>query len=301
MVQQASQKDVFPREIAAYLDVALYVLEARAPYTTFHLERQLGGDALYVLNKADLADTTETNRWLAHLRGSGLAAVDAASNKQSALSAVGGMLAEVWRRKRETRARRGIRDTVLRVVVLGVPNTGKSTVINQLIGRKRARTGNRPGITRGHQWVRITEGIDLLDTPGIVRDYSRSKKGKPHMLALGLTPPEHNLLEQALGSVFAQLRGNGWKKLCKLYGLEAEGLEQCAAWEIVHKVGHRLKGGKMGDALEDDMGCKILADFQRGRFGRVTLEPVAEYSAQLDELLMRLREAEKADGRQRGR
>lgn len=301
MVQQASQKDVFPREIAAYLDVALYVLEARAPYTTFHLEGHLGGSAVYVLNKADLADATETNRWLAHLRGLGLAAVDAAANRQSALPAVGGMLAEAWRRKHKTRTQRGIRDTVLRVVVLGVPNTGKSTVINQLIGRKRARTGNRPGITRGHQWVRIAEGIDLLDTPGIVRDYTRFRKGKPHMLALGLTPPEHNLLEPALGSVLAQLRGSGWKKLCKLYGLEDDGLGQCVPWEVVHQVGHRLKGGKMSDALLDDIGSKILADFQRGRFGRVTLEPVAEYGPQLDELFERLRVVESAEGRHRKR
>ena len=289
MVQQASQKDVFPREIAAYLDVALYVLEARAPYTTFHLERHLSSRALYVLNKADLAEATETNRWLSRLRELGLEAVAVSASAHSALSLIGGVLSTAWQEKHEARVRRGIRDTVLRVVVLGVPNTGKSTVINRLIGHKRTRTGNRPGITRGYQWVRIAEGIDLLDTPGIVRDYTRFKKGKPHMLALGLTPPEHNLLEQALDGVLTSLRENGWRKLRKLYGLEATGLEQLAPWELVHKVGHKLKGGRMSDALEDDIACKILADFQRGRFGRVTLEPAADYAPQVGELLTRLR------------
>ena len=96
-------------------------------------------------------------------------------------------------------------------------------------------------------------------------------------------------LEQALDGVLTSLRENGWRKLRKLYGLEATGLEQLAPWELVHKVGHKLKGGRMSDALEDDIACKILADFQRGRFGRVTLEPAADYAPQVGELLTRLR------------
>jgi len=288
MVQQASTRGVFPREIAAYLDVAIYVLEARAPLATFHIERELKGTRIFTLNKADLADTGETNRWVSFFSEHGLDAIPLSTKNESGYERLGELLVDAWERKHAKRAKKGIRDTVLRVVSLGVPNTGKSTVINRLTGHGRARTGDRPGITRGYQWVRIAEGVDLLDTPGVLREFSRFKTGRPRLLALGLIPEDENALEGALDAVFSRLGDHGWAKLQKFYKVD-ERVQDLASWDAVQFIGHRLKGGKMTDALLPDVGYRILAAFRQGRFGRVSLETVQEQGPELEELLARLK------------
>jgi ribosome biogenesis GTPase A len=292
VTQQASTKGVFPREISAYLDAAVYVLEARAPLATFHIERELQGARIFTLNKADLADAGETKRWVSFFSKHDLDAIPLSIKDESGYTQLGELLLDVWERKHAERAKKGIRDTTLRVVSLGVPNTGKSTVINRLIGRKRARTGDRPGITRGHQWVRIAEGVDLLDTPGVLRKFSRFKTGRPRLLALGLIPEDESALEDALEAVFSHLGGHGWAKLAKFYKVDAR-VQNLSVWEAVKFIGHRLKGGKMTDALLEDVGYKILGAYRQGRFGRVSLETVEEHGPKLAELLARLEESPK--------
>jgi ribosome biogenesis GTPase A len=289
MVQQASTRSVFPREIAAYLDVAIYVLEARAPLATFHVERELKGTRIFALNKADLADTGETKRWVRFFSEHGLDAIPLSTKDESDYERLGELLVDAWERKHAERAKKGIRDTTLRVVSLGVPNTGKSTVINRLTGRGRARTGNRPGITRGYQWVRISEGVDLLDTPGVLREFSRFKAGRPHLLALGLIPEDENPLEAALDAVFSRLGSRGWTKLKNFYKVD-DRVQRLSAWDAVRFIGHRLKGGQMTDALQPDVGYRILAAFRQGRFGRVSLETVQKQGPELADLLARLRQ-----------
>ncbi len=294
MVQQASKKSVFPREIAAYLDVAIYVLEARAPLATFHVERELKGTRIFTLNKADLADAGETRRWVRFFSEHGLDAIPLSTKDESGYERLGELLVDAWERKHAKRAKKGIRDTVLRVVSLGVPNTGKSTVINRLTGHGRARTGDRPGITRGYQWVRIADGVDLLDTPGVLREFSRFKAGRPRLLALGLIPEDENALEGALEAMFSHLGDHGWAKLAKFFKVDGRRVRNLSVWETVKFIGHRLKGGKMTDAHLPDVGFRILAAFRQGRFGRVSLETVEEHGPKLAELMARL---EKSGGR----
>lgn len=293
MAQQPSKKGVFPREVAAYLDAAIYVLEARAPLATFHLERELKGARIFALNKADLADPGETKRWRRFFAERDLDAITLSTKDDSGYAQLGELLLDAWEHKHVARAKKGIRDTVLRVVSLGVPNTGKSTVINKLIGRKRARTGDRPGITRGHQWVRIAEGVDLLDTPGVLREFSRFKTGRARLLALGLIPEDESALEGALEAVFSQLGNRGWAKLAHFFKVNAR-VRKFSVWEAVEFIGQHLKGGKMTDTLLEDVGYKILAAYRQGRFGRVSLETVEEHGPKLAELLSRL---EKSGGR----
>jgi ribosome biogenesis GTPase A len=292
VVQQASHKSVFPREIAAYLDVAIYVLEARAPLATFHIESELTGNRLFLLNKADLANPQDSALWEDFFKEHSLTALTVSSNDDTAFARIKGYLANALETKHRARAVKGIQETVLRCVVLGVPNTGKSTIINRLTGTHRARTGNRPGITRGYQWIRILEGVDLLDTPGILRDYARFKKGRAHLLALGLIPEDPSVLEGALASVFACLGDIGWNKLRRFYHVDVS--EETPVWQAIEAVGKRVLGSRMSDALLDDVGYKLLADFRNKRLGRATLETVQEYGANLAELLGRLASVEDA-------
>jgi len=289
VVQQASRKAVFPPEIAKYLDVAAYVLDARAPVATFHIERELAARRLFLLAKADLADAAETNRWRSFFEQHGLPAFAFVKDESDSLSPVRGFLSSARAQKSEQRARRGIRQTTLRVVVLGVPNTGKSTVINRLVGQRKAPTGDRPGITRGYSWVRILDGVELLDTPGILREYARVKRGKAKLLALRLVPEEAALVGDAVGALVAAFDDRNWSKLQKFYRL-GEKVRKMSAAEAIAFVGKVVEGPRWKDSLADEVGSRIIADANRGRFGRFSLETVATEGEELAGLFRRFGE-----------
>jgi ribosome biogenesis GTPase A len=158
---------------ARLVDLVLLILDARAPATARNgtLERTLvrqGKRLLFVLNKADMADPAVTQAWVRDLRSDQHDAV-AVSGKTGAGRAV--LLQALQTRHKElleAARRRGIQHAVLRCMVVGVPNAGKSTLINKLSASARAKTGKHPGVTRGPQWVRLADGIELLDTPGVM-------------------------------------------------------------------------------------------------------------------------------------
>jgi ribosome biogenesis GTPase A len=158
---------------ARLVDFVLVILDARAPATSRNatLEQTLrarGKRLLFVLSKADMADPATTSEWVHTLQGDGHDAV-AVSGKSGTGRAV--LLQTLRSRHKESldaARRRGIQHTVLRCMVVGVPNVGKSTLINTLAGSARAKAGKRPGMTRGPQWVTLAEGIELLDTPGVM-------------------------------------------------------------------------------------------------------------------------------------
>src|SRR2546422_4658131 len=158
---------------ALLVDLVLLLLDARAPATSRNatLERTLlrrGKRLLFVLSKADMADPAATQAWVRNLQRDGQDAV-AISGMTGAGRAV--LLQVLQARHKElldVARRRGIQHAVLRCMVVGVPNVGKSTLINKLAGASRAKTGKHPGVTRGPQWVRLADGIELLDTPGVM-------------------------------------------------------------------------------------------------------------------------------------
>jgi hypothetical protein len=127
----------------------------------------------------------------------------------------------------------------------------------------------------------------------VLREFSRFKAGRPRLLALGLIPEDENALEGALDAVFSHLGSHGWTKLKKFYKVD-ERVQRLPSWEAVRFIGHRLKGGKMTDALLPDVGYRILSAFRQGRFGRVALETVQEQGSELAELLARLKTKGKA-------
>ena len=158
---------------ARLVDLVLMLLDARAPATSRNatLERTLRGQGkrlLFVLSKADMAEPAVTQAWVRDLRRDKQDAV-AVSGKTGAGRGV--LLQALQARHKEllqAARRRDIQHVVLRCMVVGVPNAGKSTLINKLAGSARAKTGKHPGVTRGPQWVRLADGIELLDTPGVM-------------------------------------------------------------------------------------------------------------------------------------
>lgn len=271
MVQRPSGKDVFPAQIARYIDVAAYALDARAPSSCMWLDDKLAGREAFILTHADLADAKTTEKWLKYFEEAGYPAFAVNALKGEGIRDFRSFLARVFRAKNADRKERGIAKTTLRIVVLGVPNTGKSTFLNALIGERKLRVGNRPGITRGYQWVRVMDGVDLLDTAGIIRETGHFKRHRPTWMALNLMPDDEGLLESAVEALISGMDAKARQKAEKYYKFELP--FDGGAEELAIKLA-MIRKLNLGKGLPDlSRAYKIfLRDFQRGRFGRISLE-----------------------------
>ncbi|MDQ7793743.1 MAG: ribosome biogenesis GTPase YlqF [bacterium] len=252
------------RENLALVDAVVEVLDARIPWSSRDpgLDRILRGKArLVVLNKADLADPRRTREWLAWLEGRG--------ERGLAFNAVqaGGTRRLLETLRSLARGRRAGRD--LRLMVAGIPNVGKSSLLNRLAGRARTPTGDRPGITRGKQWLTLASGLELLDLPGVLAP--RPPRGQAHYrLAVAGVLPEgsfdpEEVARWLLGWLDA--RPAGRRGLAAGYGTPAEGADALEA--IGRGRGCIGPGGRVDRARA---GVLILKDFREGRLGRHTLE-----------------------------
>lgn len=272
MTQQASRKPVFPPEIAPYLDVAAYLLDARAPATTLYFDALLAGKELLLLTRCSQAELRATRQWQKYFARAGYPCfiIDALSG--DGLDAVLDYLAQLLRRKTAMAAKRGIASATLRVAALGVPNVGKSTFLNTLLGEKRLKVGNKPGITRGRQWVRLFEDVEVLDTPGILRDPAALNRRKPYWLLLNLMPYETHLRESALSLLLDKLGSRGLNKLRQFYKIKSEDFVYEDLYGLLALVA-QARGFK-ADADEglEHAARRVIMDFQHGRFGRISLE-----------------------------
>jgi ribosome biogenesis GTPase A len=271
MTQQASGSPVFPEQIARYIDVAAYVLDSRAPNSCMWLDDKLVGRECFILSRADLADERVTARWVKHFETAGYPAFAVDAVRRDGIGDFERFLAKVHDAKSLDRSARGILKTALRVVVLGVPNVGKSTFLNAILGARKLRTGDQPGITRGYQWVRVMKGVDLLDTPGIIRETAQFRRSRAVWLALNLMPVDEQLLESAVERLIASLTSHARKRAEKYYKFELPWDK--SAEEVAVKVA-MIKRLFVGKGVPDVSRAYrlILRDFQRGRFGRISLE-----------------------------
>ncbi len=288
VVKRAQKKPVFPPEIAKYLDVAIYVLDARAPYSTFQVDTGLDAEPVFLLNKADLAERKETEKWLSLFLGNNLTGIIFSRKSRRALEKLKSILEARYEWKRKAREARGIKGTVLRAVVLGMPNVGKSTIINLLVGRRKARTGNVPGITRGYQWIRILGGVDLLDTRGIYEEYARVVTSKAKLALLNVTTPTPDIVEEGVGELAESFDEENWAKFCGFFRV-GEDVRVARADELIESVGLASLGGRYSDRRATEVGLRILSLANSGTFGRFTLETVSKRGESLLRLLGSLR------------
>lgn len=251
------------------INVAAIIVDARAPRSTFNpeLHNMLAGkQCIVVLNKADLADETQTAQWVKHFRGEYGHALsfNALKDKKGVLlKAINNAAAPVVKRYAE----KGMRKTV-RVLVCGIPNTGKSAVINRLAGRASAKAGDKPGVTKGLQWVKLSDTLELLDSPGLLWPKIESEKDAVNIAVTGCLRQEVTdrtalaielielLYKAAPGAVEAR------------YGVES-GEPRTVLESICKERGFLLKEGE----IDIGRGAKTLLDeFRGGKLGRITLE-----------------------------
>jgi len=263
------------REQLRLVDVAIELLDARIPAASANpVIDEIVGDKprVVVLNKADLADPEGTERWLAFFRGKGREAVaveslTGAGTKQLAArveKAAAAMLARL--------AAKGIRPRAVRAMILGIPNVGKSSLINRLLGSATARTGDKPGVTRGQQWLKIGRNLELLDTPGVLWPKLEDQEAAFRLAVTGAISDEVFDREKVVGKLLTMLRADYPDRLTARYNLAAGTLPE-DGHELLAAVGAKRGCLRSGGAIDyEKAGRIVLADFRDGKLGRFTLD-----------------------------
>ena len=264
------------RQIEADLkqvDAVCEIVDARIPVSSRNPDIDsicAGKPRIMILNRMDLADPEATTRWANHYRNQGKAAVVTDCKSRKGISGFTPAVRQVLKEKLERDAARGM-NRPLRVMVVGIPNVGKSTLINQISGRKGAKAENRPGVTRGKQWVTVDSGLLLLDTPGILwPKFDDPKVGM--MLAYTGAVKEGILDIEELSCFLMELLWRRYPQAVKdRYGIDMP--EDASGYELLQAAGKK-RGFLLarGEINTERMAKVLLDEYRAGKLGRFTLE-----------------------------
>ena len=254
------------------IDVVIELVDARAPQST----RNPDFDALFrsksrvlLLNKSDLADPASNKRWIGYYKRQGIEAAEVTASVQNAKATAIRLIEKATAERVKLYEEKGAQKTV-RVLIAGIPNVGKSTLINRIAGEKRAQTGDRPGVTKGKQWVKITPHLELLDSPGLLWPKLGDETIGRHLAFLGSINDEILNTEELAEQLLSSLRTLCPNALFERYKkLSADTPDGTLLEGVAKSRGFIQKGG----ILDVERAARIVLDeFRAGRIARVTLE-----------------------------
>lgn len=260
------------QEQLAQVDCIIYVLDSRAVFSCLNPKFDaLTGKkpVLYVLNKCDLVEREDVEKWLKYFadRGEKCIAADSLNGRQvsnivSILRQLNAAVIEKYRLK-------GAKKSV-RAMVVGVPNTGKSTFINNLCGSRKTVTGNKAGVTRGKQWVSLADGVELLDTPGSLPPAFEDEKRALHLAFIGSVKDDVLDIEELAAEMISYFAGNHTKAFLNRYSLREipDGIEE-RFLAVAKARGFMLSGGRVDYART---ARAVIDDFRKQKFGKIMLD-----------------------------
>lgn len=256
---------------AKNVDALIYVLDSRAPFACLNPEfvRIIGSKPiLYVLNKIDLADEKKIKEIKTKLPGENKLVIELNSTASGAIGLVTSSLNALCKATIEKYKNKGV-NYFVRAMVLGVPNCGKSTLVNNLCGSKKAITGNKPGVTKGKQWVKLSNNIEILDTPGTLWP-NLIDEGEARKLAfIGSIKDDVVEVEQLSLFLLEALLKTYPKELEERFSVQ---VENKTPLEIMEEIAERRKYVVRGGEIDYERTAKaILDDFRKGRVGKITL------------------------------
>ena len=273
------------------VDMVMELLDARAPLATQNPDiRRLtkGKQRLVLLNKADLADETVTRKWIAKFREEGAKAIALDSRTRDSIEQVRRAVEELAKDKRERDLRRGITGPrPVKAMVLGIPNVGKSTFINSMLGKASAKTGNKPGVTKGNQWINVSNELLLLDTPGVLwprfedreTAYALAEIGAINDQVIQLEDLSMHLLDTLKDTYKAQLFARyeiseaDFEAACEAAGEELPLGVKREPLALLNMIAQRRGCLKKQAQPDYDRTARLLIDdFRSGRIGRISLQ-----------------------------
>ena len=262
------------------VDAVCEILDARIPISSRNPdvdELTAGKPRLVVLNRVDQADRSSTDRWAAYFRSRGYAVMESDAKSGQGTARFAGAVRELLAEKIRAYEEKG-QNRVLRVMILGIPNVGKSTFINRVAGRKTAKTEDRPGVTRSKQWVPIDRNLELLDTPGILWPKFEDQSVGLNLAYTGAV--KDDILDtETLGCHLMAYLGDHYPEALAAYKLpaiperEAEENDIAWGWRLLEAAGRKRGFLISGGEVDTERMAKILLDeFRGGKLGRFTLE-----------------------------
>ncbi len=262
------------------VDVVIELLDARAVQSSANPRIAAitsGKQRIRLLNKADLADPAVTDGWIRKFEQEGIAAIAIDARSRSSCARVKPLLAEVTKAKRERDAARGIKNRPVRILVCGIPNVGKSTFINAFSGKASTKTGNKPGVTRGKQWISVDRQTDLLDTPGILWPKFEDPAVGVHLACIGAIRDEVFDMKELSYELLRILHQRYPGQTAARYGISEEVLSTDPGALACEKVLGDIATARgcilAGSAPDTQKAARILIDdFRKGTLGRMSLE-----------------------------
>lgn len=254
------------------IDLVIELVDARIPLSSRNPDiDRLGQNKarLVLLNKADLADAGRNQEWKAFFKEKGYFVVALNSRTREGMKAINPIVQEACKEKIERDRRRGIINRPVRAMVVGIPNVGKSTFINSFAGKACAKTGNKPGVTKGKQWIRLNKNLELLDTPGILWPKFEDQEVGMKLALIGSMNDEILNIEELSLNLIGILKKDYPGVLENRYGID----EECDPVKALEEIAKSRNCYKKGEELDLSKAAAILTDdFRSGRIGRITLE-----------------------------
>ena len=267
------------KENLKLVDVVLELLDARIPLSSANpVLREIVGEKprLIVLNKADLADEAATRTWVKYFAAQGLAAVPVDAVKGRGVKELVQAIAKCAKPKTDKLVQHGAKARAARCMILGIPNVGKSSLINRLSGGTKTKVENRPGVTRAKQWIRLGAQLELLDMPGILWPKFEDQQAALHLAFTGAINDNVYDVASVVLLLLNTLREAYPADLAARYRMEED---LPSGTELLEEIGRRRGCLRAGGKIDYEKAEQIvLTDFRSGRLGRVTLDSLPDMS-----------------------
>ena len=256
------------------IDLIIEIVDARIPLSSRNPDIDKLANNKYrliCLNKSDLSDKAHNEKWMEYFKSKGFFVTMINSKSGAGVKNINNIILDVCKEKIERDRKRGIKNRPIRAMVCGIPNVGKSTFINSLVGKAATKTGNKPGVTKGKQWIRLNKNIELLDTPGILWPKFESNEVGLNLALIGSINDEILNLDDLSYELIERLKENYGGLLAEKYSINEEDNEIKILSDIAVNRGCIAKGGEP----DIEKAAKLLFDdYRNGRIGKITLEYV---------------------------
>ena len=268
------------------IDIVIELLDARIPISSQNpniAEITKGKKKIIVLNKSDLADEKENQKWIEHFKKQGIRAVLTDSNTGKGINEFVKSIEEEMQQEKEKQAEKGRIGSKIKAMILGIPNVGKSSLINRIAKKTSAGVGNKPGVTKQKQWIRVNEKIELLDTPGVLWPKFESEEVALHLAFTGTIKEEILDRVEIAYQLTKFLLQNEREMLCNRYKLDIKKVEEILnrtetpenenIYEIMLEIGKKRGCIISGGNIDDEKTARIILDeFKNGVLGKITIE-----------------------------
>ena len=267
------------------IDIVIELLDARIPISSQNpniAEITKNKKKIIVLNKCDLSDDKENKRWVEYFKKKNIPAVLVDSNSGRGIDECIRQIEKIMQIDLDAHAEKGRTGRRIRAMILGIPNVGKSSFINRISKRTTAGVGNKPGVTKQKQWIRINEKIELLDTPGVLWPKFESEEVALHLCFTGSIKEEILDKLEIAYQLTKFLLENYRKKLCERYKLDEEFIEQTLKQdqpennnidEIMLEIGKKRGCIMSGGRIDEEKTSRLILDeFKNGKLGKITIE-----------------------------